>query len=298
MPRASPVPVLQAGDRLGESVLWSAREAALYWVDFYGPTLHRWEPATGARQDWTIAGASTVGSAVLAEDGRLLLAVENGIRLFDSKTGQQERFADPNGGRAGIGYNDAKADRQGRYWVGTYDAAETAPRGVLYRLDPDGAAHLADSGYVVCNGPAFSPNGRTLYFSDTVGRRLLAYALDPQSGRLGKPRLFAALPDGAGWPDGITVDREGYVWCAQYGGGCLLRFAPDGGLDRQVSFSIPSVTSCCFGGPDLDTLYVTTARQAADGAGEQPEAGALFAIRPGVQGIEEAPVRLGSRSRG
>ena len=294
----SPTSVVQAGDRLGESVLWSAGEAALYWIDFYGPTLHRWEPATGARRDWTIAGASTAGSAVLTEDGRLLLAVEDGIRLFDPRTGRQEPFVDPNGGRAGIGYNDAKADRQGRYWVGTYDTAETAPRAVLYRIDPDGVAHLADSGFVVCNGPAFSPDGRILYFSDTMGRRLLAYELDPESGGIGAPRLFAAMPEGAGLPDGLTVDREGFLWCAQYGGGCLLRFAPDGGLDRDVALPTPYVTSCCFGGPDLDTLYVTTARQSADGASGQAHAGALFAFQPGVQGIEETPVRLRYRSRG
>jgi sugar lactone lactonase YvrE len=289
-----PTVLVQPRDTLGESVFWSAAEQALYWIDFFGPTLHRFEPATGARRDWTIPGSKTVGSAVLAEDGRLLLAVDDGICLFDPAAQRLERFADPNQARPGMGYNDAKADRQGRYWVGTYDMAESAPRGVLYRIDPDGGVHLADSGFVVCNGPAFSPDSRTLYFSDTIGRRLLAYDLDPQSGRIGPPKLFASTPTDAGLPDGITVDAEGCLWSAQYGGGRLLRFAPDGRLDRAVELPIAHLTSCCFGGPNLDTLYVTSGRGSE--LDESGGAGGLFAFQPGVTGIQETPVRLPSHA--
>jgi sugar lactone lactonase YvrE len=286
-----PTVAVHCDDALGESALWSAPEQAVYWVDFFGPTLHRWEPATGARRDWTIPGAKTLGSAVRTEDGRLLLALDDGIRLFDPATGRLESYADPNEGRRGIGYNDAKADRQGRYWVGTYDLAEAAPRGVLYRIDPDGTAHVADTGFVVCNGPAFSPDGRTLYLSDTAGRRLWVYALDPQTGRMGQPELFAETPDGAGHPDGITVDREGFLWSAQYGGGRLLRFAPDGRIERTVELPVAGVTSCCFGGTELDTIYVTSGR------GLESErcgfAGSLTAFRPGVAGVEETAARIG-----
>lgn len=287
-----PVVAVDAGDALGESVLWSATEAAVYWVDFYGPTLHRWDPASGARRDWTIPGARTIGSAVLAEDGRLILALDIGVRLFDPGSGRLEPFADPIAGAAGIGYNDAKSDRQGRYWVGTYDLAEAAPTGALYRIGPEGEAHLAAGGFIVCNGPAVSGDGRTLYLSDTMGRRLLVCDLEPASGRLGSLRIFATIAEDAGLPDGITVDREGFLWCAHYGGGRLTRFAPDGAIDRVLTMPAPDVTSCCFGGPDLDTLYITTARDPAKR--RAPGAGALFAARPGLTGLADAPVRLPS----
>ena len=287
---AVPTVAVDCHDALGESVLWSAPEQAVYWVDFFGPTLHRWEPASGARRDWTIPGAKTLGSAVLAEGGRLLLALDDGIRLFDPATGRLEPYADPNEGRAGIGYNDAKADRQGRYWVGTYDLAEAGPRGVLYRIAPDRTAHVADTGFVVCNGPAFSPDGRTLYLSDTAGRRLWAYALDLQSGRIGRPELFAETPADAGHPDGITVDREGFPWSAQYGGGRLLRFAPDGRIERMVELPVAGVTSCCFGGPELDTIYITSGCEPQ--GKKEGTTGRLFAFRPDVVGIEEVATPL------
>ncbi len=286
----APVVAVDAGDVLGESALWSAAEGAVYWVDFYGPTLHRWDPASGARRDWTIPGARTVGSAVLAEDGRLLLALDTGVHLFDPGSGRLEPFADPTAGRAGIGNNDAKPDRQGRYWVGTYDLAETAPTGALYRIGPDGQSHLAAGGFIVCNGPAVSGDGRTLYLSDTTGRRLLACELDPASGRLGAPQIFATIAEDAGLPDGIAVDREGFLWCAHYGGGRLTRYAADGAIDRVLTMPVPNVTSCCFGGPDLDTLYITTAGGEAER--RAPGAGALFAARPGLAGLADAPVRL------
>ena len=296
---ASAIPrvAVASEDALGESVLWQAGEQALYWIDFFGPTLHRWDPGSGARQEWAIPGTRHVGSAVSLGDGRLLLALDDGLHIFDPARTRVTFFADPNGGRPGIGYNDAKVDRAGRYWVGTYDEAERAPRGILYRVAADGSAAVADSGYMVCNGPAFSPDGRILYFSDTAGRRLLAYDLDPATGALGVARPFAQIAEDAGLPDGLTVDADGYLWCAHYGGGRVTRFAPDGRIERTIALPVPFVTSCCFGGAALETLYITTARSGMDKAAlaAAPSSGALFAVEPGVAGIADRPFRLGER---
>lgn len=267
-------------DRLGESPQWDSAAGLLWWVDFYGPTLRCLEPARGARRHWRLPG-SAVGSVVLAQDG-LLLALDQGLCRFDPASGGVTPWRDPEGGREGIGLNDAKVDRQGRLWLGSFDRREREPRGMLHRFDAEGRHAVADSGYVVCNGPAFSPDGRTLYFSDTLGRRLLAYALDPATGRLGERRLFAGIE--AGYPDGLTVDAEGHVWCAHYAGGRLSRFAPDGRLERTTALPVSNPTSLCFGGRDLATLYVTTAREGAEG---EPLAGAVLALEPGVAGLPE-----------
>ena len=146
-------------DRLGESPLWHPREQALYWIDFYGPTVHRLKPATGAYRQWKLDKAPTIGSLNFTDDGHLLVALENGIYRFSTADEQLTFVADPNNGRFGIGYNDGKVDRDGRYWVGTWDTKERSPRGILYRFDAEGRATVADSGFVVCNGPAFSPLG-------------------------------------------------------------------------------------------------------------------------------------------
>jgi sugar lactone lactonase YvrE len=296
-PEATPRVAVPSEDALGESVFWHAGEQALYWIDFFGPTLHRWDPASGARQKWAIPGSKQVGSAVPLADGRLLLALDDGLHIFDPARTRISFFADPNGGRPGIGYNDAKIDRAGRYWVGTYDAAEREPRGILYRVDPDGSAHVADSGHMVCNGPAFSPDGHALYFSDTARRRLFAYDLDPATGALGTARPFARIAEDEGLPYGLTVDADGFVWCAHYGGGRVTRFAPDGRSDRTIALPVPFVTSCCFGGASLETLYITTARSGMDAAAlaAAPASGALFAVEPGVAGIADRPFVLAGR---
>ena len=269
-------------DRLGESPLWHPRELALYWIDFYGPAVHRLDPAAGIHRRWTLSAAPTIGSLAFTEEG-LIVALENGIYLFRPADERLTRFADPNAGRPGIGYNDAKVDRDGRYWVGTWDLRERAPRGILYRLDADGKARVADSGFTVCNGPACSPSGDVLYFSDTAGRRLLAYDLDRRTGALSEPRLFVRFGEADGMPDGLCVDSAGALYCAQYGAGRLTRFSPTGERLETLPLPVRNVTSCCLGGPALDVLYVTT----AENGGAHPLDGALFARRVAVPGLPE-----------
>lgn len=281
--------IAQTRDRLGESPMWHPGEQALYWVDWYGPALRRKAWGQDPIESWTIPGETVLGSFVFASGGRLLLAVDSGLALFDPATGGLTPFADPNGGRPAIGYNDSKLDRQGRLWAGTFDAPETEPRGILYCVTPDGTWSVGDSGFAVCNGPAFSPDGGTMYFSDSMGRRVLAYDVSPTSRVLANRRLFASFGAEDGVPDGLTVDAEGGVWCAQYGAGRVTRFAPDGRVLGVWDLPCPIVTAPAFGGPDMTTLFVSTGWSpgvlSADQ--EQGPGGAVFALETGIRGLPE-----------
>lgn len=284
----TPTIVVQTRDRLGESPLWHAGEQAIYWTDLYGPTVHRLRKGS-AVESWTVPGTTFIGSFVFATAGRLLLAIDTGLVLFDPAAGTFTPFADPNQGREGVIYNDSKIDRAGRLWVGTLDLAEAEPRGILYCVDTGGQARVGDSGFTVCNGPAFSPAGDVLYFSDSMGRRLIAYDLAPGSGQLRNRRVFTTMGPDDGIPDGLTVDAEGGVWCAHYGAGRLTRFAPDGSVLMVIETPCPVVTSMGFGGPEMTTLYVTTGwsigvSRAAD---EQGPGGALLAYETGIRGLAE-----------
>jgi sugar lactone lactonase YvrE len=268
-------------DKLGESPVWNAVEQAVYWVDWYGPVIHRLHAPSGRLDHWTVPNTTMIGSIVQAKAGRLLLAIDPGLTYFDPRTGAYEPFCDPNGGREGVSYNDAKVDRFGRCWVGTFDVAEAEPRGILYCVLPDGAWTVADSGFAVCNGPAFSPDGLTLYFSDSVGRRILAYDVMASDCRLRNRRLFAGFGEADGVPDGLTVDARGDIWCAHYGAGRITRFAADGAVKDTLALSCELTTSCCFGGAGLKTLYVTTGVSTAE------PGGALLALAVDAVGLAE-----------
>lgn len=248
----------KTNDKLGESILWHPTEAALYWIDFYGPFVHRMRGAKGPVETWKIDAAKAIGSLVFADKGTLVLALDSGLYFFDTATSKTKPFADPKNGRADVGYNDGKVDRAGRYWVGTFDLPEIEPKGTFYRVAADGTAVVADAGFVVCNGPTFSPDNRKLYFSDSVGRRILSYDLD-RDGNVSGRRTFFSFSAEDGLPDGLAADGAGNVWCALYGGGKVVCLDRHGALKASFPLPAANVTSLCFGGPDLKTLYVTTA---------------------------------------
>lgn len=270
-------------DRLGESVLWHPVERALYWIDFYEPGLRRLDPATQEVRRWRLADAALVGSIAFSSDGRLIAATDRGVHLFDPADSSLAFLVDPNSGRPNIGFNDAKVDRDGRYWIGTYDAAEKSPRGILYRINNALNVAVGDSGYIICNGPAFSPDGGTLYFSDTMGRRIVAYALDRATGQLSDPRDLVVFEDAAGLPDGLCIDSGGTLYVAHYGGGRISRVDTASGHVETFPLPVRNVTSCCLGGDRLDTLYVTT----AEDGGRHPLDGALFAMTVTTPGLPE-----------
>jgi sugar lactone lactonase YvrE len=285
---STPAVLAQTRDRLGESAMWHAGEQAIYWVDLYGPVIHRMRLG-GPVESWAVPSTRFIGSFVFVTGGRLMLAVDTGLVLFDPGSGLFTPFVDPNAGREAVIFNDGKLDRSGRLWVGTVDLAETEPRGILYCVDAQGRVAVGDSGFIACNGPAFSPRGDVLYFSDSMGRRLLAYDLSPESPVLRNRRVFVTMAEHDGIPDGITVDAEGCVWCAHYGAGRLTRYAPDGSVNAVVELPCPVVTSMSLGGPDMTTLFVTTGwSPGVQRAEDEPGlGGALLAIETGISGLRE-----------
>ena len=286
----SEVEVAAAGNAvLGESPVWSPGEAALYWVDISNPTVHRLDPATGERKHWFVE--TEIGSIGLAGPGRLVAGLRTGLHFVDLKTGGIEKICDPEGeGRFNENrMNDGKVDRAGRFWVGTMNDPGHEPQGTLWRIGADGKAEPTMGDIRIPNALCWSPDSRTMYFTDSYSHQIWAFDFDLDSGTFENRRVFAAIPEEDGVPDGATVDEEGFVWCAHMFGGRVSRFAPDGTVDRTIALPVPQVTSCAFGGPELATLYVTTASLRMDRAAlaEQPLAGALFAADPGVRGLPE-----------
>ena len=273
-------------DILGESPLWNEVEQALYWVDIRRPALRRFDYVSGRIVTWTLP--DLVGSIAFCDDGRLVVALPERIALFDAATGSLDTIATPPTHIPGHRFNDGRCDRQGRFWVGSMHNPTRAPEGVLYRLDGRQALRRVRSGICIPNSLAWSPDGRTMYFADSLVYTIFAYDFDPASGEMEGERVFAATQAPA-FPDGSTVDAEGYLWNAEFNGWRVVRYAPDGRIDRVIPIPTHRPTCCAFGGPNLDVLYVTTASQqmSAEDLAQQPLAGALLAVDVGVRGLVE-----------
>jgi L-arabinonolactonase len=286
--------VVEAGNLLGESPLWDERNASLWWVDIHGRSLHRWSERTG-HGAWPLAEQTAcIG---LCEDEGLMCGTRTGFAWFDPASGRRESFAQPLAGSSNVRFNDGRCDRQGRFWSGTVHELREAGGAALYRLDRDGGCERMIEGITVSNGIAFSPDDTTMYFADSHVREMYALPFDAASGRLGERRLFARFEPDWGMPDGATVDAEGGVWIAGIGGSRVLRFLPDGRLDREIALPVTQPTSCEFGGESFRTLFVTSARMKLDdeALARQPLAGALFAMDVGVAGLPEPRYRRSAR---
>ncbi len=285
--------IAPVGSVLGEGPVWDDRTQTLYWVDIKAPALFATDVATRQTRRWPMP--ERIGAVGLREGSGLVAALKTGFAFIDLPAGTARAIVDPEPDRPGNRFNDGKVDPQGRFWAGSMDDEERQGTGHLYRLDPDLSVGRFEIGFVVTNGIDWSIDGRTLYFTDTFQRRIYAYAFDGERGALGERRVFAEVPVDCGYPDGLTVDAEDHVWGAQWGGGCLTRYRPDGSIERVLKFPAPLTTSCCFGGPQLETLYVTTASINLDEAARRaaPLSGGLFAVSGlGVRG------RPSSRFRG
>ena len=278
--------VVDARDSVGESPVWSSRENALYWVDILSAKLQRWQPSSGRHDTWRLP--AVVGSIGLRAKGGLVLALRTGFHLFDPATGGLTFLCHPEPDVPTNRLNDGKVSPDGRFWAGTMDDRPVKERtGRLYRLDPDHRCHRMADGVTVSNGLAWSPDGRTLYHSDSRGGAIFRYDHDPATGKIGERRLFAAMQPEWGRPDGAAVDAEGCYWSCGISAGRLNRFSPAGELLGYVELLVTHPTMPCFGGPDLATLYVTSLR---DGLSEEalratPQAGGVLKLEPGVPGV-------------
>jgi len=276
--------VLEAGAVLGEGPVWDDRQGCLYWVDIVRRSINRW--ADGDCELWMMP--TRVGCVGLRNDATSLVAgLETGFVFVDLAASRVHAIADPEPDLPGNRFNDGKVDSAGRFWAGTLDESETHETGALYCLDTDRQVTRKDTGYIVTNGPAWSPDGRTMYHNDTLKRVVYAFDFDPATGEIGNKRVFRQLEPEDGYPDGMTIDADGGLWLAHWDGWKVTRFTPGGDVDRVIEVPAARVTSCAFGGPDLRTLYITTATVGLDAAAlaEQPLAGGLFAIETDAVGL-------------
>ena len=278
---------------LGESPFWHPRDNVLWWCDIPGRRLNRFAPDTGALDHWSFECEPSACAPHV--DGSLLLAMRDGLWRFDPATGQRKRLAKPPYDTATERFNDGKCDPQGRFWVGTIFEPRDAPRAALYCWAEHELVRRA-AGATVGNGLAWSPNGRTLYWSDTKAHTVYAFDHDPASGELSGRRVFAQFATRAegqpldtygGRPDGAAVDAEGCYWVAMFEGQRLLRLTPEGDVAREVRLPVRCATMPAFGGPDLKTLYITTAREKRPAAelADQPWAGCVLALDVDVPGL-------------
>ena len=279
--------VVDCKNVLGEGALWCPREQLLWWIDIADPALWRFEPGSGRIERWPLP--KPPGSFALRKNGGFLFAFRNGLATLDQPGGELDWREIPGLALGDERFNDGKADRAGRFWTGTLDRKLGSAIGRLYRVEPDLRVTAMDRGFTISNGIGWSPDDRTMYFTDTPSRRIYRYDFDAASGQIANRRVFVEAEPGHGGPDGMTVDAEGCVWSAQFDRWCLNRYAPDGRLERSVRLPVARPTSCMFGGPGLATLYVTSARMdlGADALAAQPQAGGVFALDPGVRGLPE-----------
>ena len=279
---------LSIQNELGETPIWVPEEKLLYWVDIGSHTIFRIDVNTNEYEsfmpDMPVRGLCRRSS------GDWLVVTDAGLAFWDPSSNSCEFIVDPYADQQYLQFNDGAIDRQGRLVVGSYNSDQLdAPDGSLYRLDTDGALHKLDKSLVLSNGIALSPDGKTLYVSEMFAHKITAYDYDIESGTTSDRRVFVAIPEDVGKPDGLTVDSQGYVWAAHWGGWRVTRYDPDGKLEREIRFPTELVTCIGFGGENLDELYVTTAwynlsdRQRKD----QPLAGDLFRIQTDITGITE-----------
>ena len=297
--------VLDCANHLGEGPVWDAQDGLLYWVDSTGrrvgkPALWRLDPRSGATRHWALD--HDIGAMALRRERGAVLALAGGFYTFDFDSGALDCVATVSDDPSRSRLNDGKCDRRGRFFAGGMDDQEELPVSSLWRLDPDLSLHRVDSGIICSNGPCWSPDDKTFYFADTFRREIWAYDYDIHSGLPSQRRVFASTAQDSGFADGSTVDAEGCLWNAQVISGDLIRYSPDGRVERKIGMPVRNITSVMFGGAQLDEIYVTSMARVkhpavhahfASDLRPQFAAGSLFRIKGlGIRGLPE--VRFGA----
>ncbi|MFW6170190.1 MAG: SMP-30/gluconolactonase/LRE family protein [Planctomycetota bacterium] len=277
--------VIDARAELGEGPVWDSRLECLFWVDIESGKLHAHEPRGEADRVWDVG--CKVGAAVPREAGGMVLATAHGFELFDLETSRKTPVADPESDLPDNRFNDGKCDSEGRFWAGTMSMARQREAASLYVLQTDHVVKKVFGGVTTSNGLDWSPDQASMYYIDTPTMKVRKFDFDGISGTIANEHVVVRFPDGVGRPDGMTVDAEGMLWIAHWDGGRVSRWDPrTGKLLDTVLLPVDRVTSCAFGGSDLKTLFITTARHGLDEHAllEQAHAGSVFAVRPGVGG--------------
>ena len=293
--RSAPIPWSATAGLLTEGPRWHAERGELLWVDILGRALHRGRPGP----DGALASVESitldrhVGAVAPATSGGYVLAAATGF-LYVDDAGAARELAQPAAGDRDVRMNDGACDAHGRFWAGTMAYDESPGAGTLYRLELDGSCTTVVRGLTISNGIGWSPDGATMFLADSGTGRVDAFDFDAGSGDISRRRTIIAIEEPGVAPDGLTVDEDGGIWVALWGGGAVRRYRPDGGLLTTVSMPVDRPTSCAFGGLDRSTLFVTTARHGSDDAAlsRQPHAGFVFRIEGlGVRGAPCAPYR-------
>lgn len=288
--------LIDSRDKLGEGCFWDASTQSLWWLDAIVPSaIHRLHVSSGQYRKWQFS--EMVTSMAKRRDGTLVVGTFTGVALFNPETGVLTRMKHLEPDKPGNRGNDGACDARGRFWFGTMmnnvgplgeDLPITASTGTLFRIDPDFTATPVQDGVGVSNGPCWSPDNRTFYFTDSMAQVIWAYDFDLDAGTISNRRVLNDTKN-YGYPDGATVDRDGFIWSARWEGSSVLRIDPKGRIDRVIPMPAKRVTNVCFGGARLDTLYVTTSRLHVpeDEIRRHPLQGGLFCFDPGVTGFEK-----------
>ena len=281
--------VVPGADVLGETPLWCAATQSLLWLDIDAGRLQRFHPASGRHDVFTFDGRYVGSLALMREPGHVLLGIDLGLFVFDMATGHTRLLCQVEPAEVDNRLNDGRCDAQGRFWVGTMDNQLHRPNGSLYRIDADGSAHHMFGDVIVTNTIALSPSQETLYFSDTRRFATWQFTVDRARGTLSQRRIFVDHAASKSRPDGACVDAEGFVWNAIFGGARIVRFSPEGTIDRVIEVPVTNPTCVCLGGPQLKTLFITTARKFLNRTQlrSEPLAGSLLSIEVEVPGLPE-----------
>jgi sugar lactone lactonase YvrE len=271
---------------VGESPLWHQQQRRLYWVDIQGKKVHRFNPENGRNETFNLPDLVTC--LAFRKKGGLLLTLRKQFAFFDPDSGKLEMLATVESDKPNNRFNDGRVDPQGRFWAGTMgDPAWDQPVGNLYRFDSDQTLTRMWTDVICSNGTAWSPDGRTMYYTESFRYAIFVYDFDSATGSLANRRIFAEVDRKVGaFPDGLCVDAEGHVWSNQVGIGRVVRYDPAGRIERQIQLPVPRAVGCTFGGDDLGTLFITSARETMTPQQLQnaPLSGSVFAVKLGVRG--------------
>lgn len=276
---------------VGESPVWHPETQSLYWIDIQRKQIHCFDPANESNETFDLP--EIVTSIALRAAGGLVLTLKKHFAIFEPATSKLEQLGDVERDLPNNRFNDGKCDPQGRFWAGTMDAVRwSAPAGTLFRMDADKSITPMQPNVICSNGSGWSPDGRTMYYTESFRYTIFVYDFEPGTGAISNRRPFATIDSNSGsFPDGMTVDAEGFVWSNIVGLGQVHRYDPHGKLELILQLPVPRATDCTFGGPDLKSLYITTARETMtpDQLSAAPLSGSLFAIDCGVRGLPSTP---------